>query len=81
MARQESNMATKHKARRRVKTLRWLKDTKRTQDGWAQELGVDDMTVYFWLHKGTKPQPLYLDRIRERTPECPILLEYAPRSS
>ena len=48
----------KAKVRKRVKTIAWLKKSGRTQAGWATELGVDDMTVYFWLHKGTRPQPL-----------------------
>lgn len=60
---------------RRASTIEWLKRSGLTQRSWAELLGVGEMTVYFWLKRRARPHGIYLDRIRERTPDCPILRE------
>jgi DNA-binding transcriptional regulator YiaG len=61
------------KTRRAEKVLRWLKRENLSQASWARKLGVSHMTVFFWIHNGVVPHEIYLDRIRERTPKCPLV--------
>lgn len=62
------------KRKPRPDIARWLKRTNRTQAGWARELGLKTpMTVWHWIKKGVDPHDIYKERIRERTPDCPIL--------
>lgn len=67
---------TTGRPRKRLGTIKWLKDEGLTQDEWARLLDVHVMTVYFWLHGDAKPHNIYLDRIKERTPKCPMLREF-----
>ena len=63
----------KKKFKKRSSTLKWLKTNGQTQNSFAESLGVGLMTVYFWLHRSTTPHDIYVVRLIERAPECPML--------
>lgn len=50
----------------------WLKAKGWTQKEWAEKLNIDSMTVYNWI-RGAIPHAVYLDRVKERTPDCPLV--------
>lgn len=67
-------MKRKKKYRRRTDVLRWLDKKGMSQIEWARRLGFDHpMTVFHWIHRYGTPMPAHVDRIREVTPDCPML--------
>ncbi len=71
-------MANRQKLKHQVEL--WLKRTGLTQARFGKMVMVPQATVNGWM-SGAKPHDIYLRKIKEVAPECPIYAEWKAQLS